>query len=121
METTLLNAMHMMANHATDLNNSRGCSPSISLTVSVSRYDLHNVTVLLSCNYYDSENYCTVKGSSLEDVMKEVKHRLGFTDSEAMKIGEINDSMKAIAPPDPAIIDNDVVVTLDKAFDELKR
>ena len=102
MERKLLEVIDMFAREAQKMESRRnGIEVSFTINVALpSRYNSdRKPRVKLEANFFNGENYETVKAASFDRLIDECWRRMGFIDRESMKNDEIEASLVALPGP----------------------
>jgi hypothetical protein len=75
-----------------------GCNPELSLKVKLQKYG--GLQLSLCCEIFDGQEYHTIRGASLDEIMVEVNRRLGYADIQIVRQRVVEQKLnQAILPP----------------------
>lgn len=101
MEPTIQKTLDLLIRHIQAIENHKvGSDPSFTVKVSWKGYGSdRKPNVTLQCDFYDGDNFQSVKAASFNAVVDEVNRRLGFADRERLKLDEVERGLVALPAP----------------------
>jgi hypothetical protein len=80
-----------------------GCDPSFKIEVRLQGYKGDkSAKIELVGRFWDNGDWQQVRGADFDTITTEMNRRLGFGDQQALEIDRLQQSLKALPPPDEA-------------------